>query len=105
MPEKNNVVTTKYNVVLFSIFVLFQTVVSFFEYKEEPATMMDRLFSYDALIGFVVLGVLFILSAIACIWVLRSFWQRLVVSMFGVRPLTINEAISILLVIAILTVS
>lgn len=105
MIKKEMKITTKYNVILFCVLILFQTIKSALDYREEPTTLLDKLFNYDALIGTAVLIVLFICSALGCVWIVRSFWERFVSAIFQVRALTINESISILLIFAILSIS
>ena len=97
-------VTTKYNIVLFLFFVVFQSIKEVMEYQDGSNTLIDSIFEHNPLTGTILLVVLFIVSAAVLVWVIRSFWDRFVARMFQVRPLTINESIAIMLVFALLTV-
>lgn len=94
-------ITTKYNILLFFILIIFQSIISVFEYKEEQEMLVDKIFNYDVLIGSAIFIILFALSAVVGVWLIRSFWDRFVSQIFQVRALTVNEAISIILIISI----
>ena len=102
MNEKT--VTTKYNIILFIIFFVLQSVKEVMEYQEGSNTLIDSIFEHNPFTGTILLVVLFIASAAVLVWVIRSFWDRFVARMFQVRSLTINESIAIMLVFALLTV-
>ena len=102
MSEKT--VTTKYNIILFLLFVVFQSIKQVMEYKEDSNMLIDSIFEHNPLTGSILLVLLFIVSAAVLVWVIRSFWDRFVARMFQLRSLTINESISIMLVFALLTV-
>ena len=97
-------ITTKYNIVLFFVLMIFQSIVSVFEYKEEQEMLVDKIFNYDVLIGSAIFVIIFALSAVVGVWLIRSFWDRFVSQIFQVRALTVNEAISIILVISIFSI-
>jgi len=97
-------ITTKYNILLFFVLIIFQSIVSVFEYKEEQDMLIDKIFNYDSVIGSAIFVILFALSAVVGVWLIRSFWDRFVSQIFQVRALTVNEAISVILIISIFSV-
>lgn len=97
-------ITTKYNAILFCALVIFQSIKSILEYKEEPATLLDAIFNHDALMGSATLILLFLFSSAMSVWIIQSFWERFISPLFQIRALTLNEAISILLILTILSI-
>nr|WP_321260118.1 hypothetical protein [uncultured Pseudodesulfovibrio sp.] len=97
-------ITTKYNAILFCALVIFQSIKSILEYKEEPATLLDAIFNHDALMGSATLILLFLFSSAVSVWIIQSFWEKFISPLFQIRALTLNEAISILLILAILSI-
>ncbi|WP_272699841.1 hypothetical protein [Desulfovibrio sp. Fe33] len=67
--------------------------------------LIDVLFDYDFLMGMGLMLVLFVMGAIISVWVVRSFWERVVSEVLNVRQITIHEALSAALVIMILTLN
>lgn len=103
MGDTVKAVSTKYNIILFSIYVVFQSIISILEYEDTNTTLLDRIFEQDFAIGVLILFFLFAVAVPISIWVVRSFWERFVSRLFHVRQITVNEAISIILVFMILT--
>jgi hypothetical protein len=105
MVPKEKIITTKYNIILFIVILFFETIKSILEYKEEQDIIIDKLFNYDFFIGVVVVIVLFVASSTVGVLVIRSFWERFISQIFQIRILTINEAVSIMLVLWIVSIN
>lgn len=104
MNEKKTITTT-YNLLLFVVWFLLQFTVSFLSYKQESNMLIDTIFDYNFLMGVGLMLTLFVLSAVIGVWVIRSFWERFVSHVFNVRPITVGEALSVVLVFLIFTVN
>ncbi len=105
MLHKEKKITIGYNVVLFVIFLVFHAMNAVLEYKEEQYFFVDKLFDYDFVFGVSLFVILFFVSATIGVWVIRSFWGRFISNMFQIRALTVNEAVSIVLVLSILLIN
>jgi ribose/xylose/arabinose/galactoside ABC-type transport system permease subunit len=98
-------ITPAYNIVLFVIWFIFQVTVTLLSYKNEPDMLIDVLFDYNVFMGVGLMLVIFTMGAILSVWLIMSFWERFISKIFNVRQITANEALSIVLVLSILTVS
>ena len=103
MNKNESLTSVQYNIGLLFVFILFQAGAAFFDHAEGPTTVFDVMFENDALMGWFVLLAIFLISAVICIILLRSFWARFVSPLFNVRGITINEAVSIVLILSIVT--
>ena len=98
-------VTPKYNIILFVIWLLFQFTVTLLSYKNEPKTLIDVIVDYNFLMGLGLLLAIFIIGAVLSVWLIVSFWERFVVDIFDVRQITAQEALSVVLVLSILSIN
>ncbi len=102
MENKKNI-SIKYNVILFVVLVISQSIKAILEYKNDSSMLIDFVFEHNPLIGTLVLISIFIFSSVVFVWVVKSFWDRFVSRIFQVRPLTINEAIGAMLFLSIVS--
>jgi len=99
---KKQPVTVTINICLVVYYLLHMCVAVMFGANRNQETWWDLVYEQDpaiALIGAATIGgTLLVCGAI----LLRIFWNRLVVDLVAVRHITFGEAISIILVVAIL---
>ncbi|WP_243543930.1 hypothetical protein [Pseudodesulfovibrio tunisiensis] len=98
-------ITNGYNTILFGVFFLFQSAKSLLEYKDESGIVIDKMFESEFAMSMMAIIILFVVSSAIGVWIIKSFWERLISRIFHVRNLNTCEAISILLVMLILSVN